>query len=146
MKFWDTSAIIPLVVDQDYYSIIHTLLREDTYIVVWWGTKIECYSTLSRLWRDRILNEESFSIAQNLLDMLHEQWTEILPGKDLRDQSMRAISIHGLKTLDSLQLAAALLWTDNKPKQRSFVSLDKQLRNAAQKEGFNVLPASLAIE
>jgi predicted nucleic acid-binding protein len=146
MRFWDTSAIIPLVDDQDYSSIIRTLLQEDNHIAVWWGTKIECYSALSRLWRDTILNEESFLISYNLLEILHQHWTEILPGNDLRNQSIRAISIHGLKTLDSLQLAAALLWADNKPTQKSFLSLDKQLRNAALKEGFTVLPTSLTID
>lgn len=42
---------------------------------------------------------------------------------------------------DSLQLAAALIWSGNHPEGFEFVCLDTRLRDAAQAEGFSVLPA-----
>jgi len=44
---------------------------------------------------------------------------------------------HGLKTLDSLQLASALRI---KAEAKVFVTFDEKLKNAAEREGFKVLP------
>ena len=109
-------------------------------MVVFWGTIIESFSTLSRLLREHVLDEDSHNNALGLLGILSQNWTEILPGNELRDQTIRGISVHGLKTLDSLQLSSALLWTNKKPVNNGFVSLDKQLRTAAGKEGFVIIP------
>jgi predicted nucleic acid-binding protein len=143
MKFWDTSAIIPLIIDQACSSEIKEIFKPDTRMVVFWGTYIECHSALSRLHRENILTREGLRDAIKLLDVLNNYWTEILPGNLLKEQSVRVISIHGLKTLDSLQLASALIWTNKNPKGNGFVSLDRQLREAAGREGFNVLPEKL---
>lgn len=47
---------------------------------------------------------------------------------------------HGLKTLDSLQLASALRIKGIKDEASVFVTFDEKLKNAAEKEGFTVLP------
>ncbi len=47
---------------------------------------------------------------------------------------------HPLSAADALQLAAGLLWADGRPAHHDFVCLDQRLREAAQREGFRVLP------
>lgn len=49
--------------------------------------------------------------------------------------------MHALRSADALQLAAALVACDERPRGETFVSLDERLRNAAQREGFTVLPS-----
>lgn len=47
-------------------------------------------------------------------------------------------SLYGLKALDSLQLAAALVWCKEYPKNKDFVSADTRLLTAAEGVGFTV--------
>ena len=48
--------------------------------------------------------------------------------------------VYGLRALDSFQLAAALVWCNEKPKNRAFVCHDSKLSAAAQTAGFTVVP------
>ena len=50
------------------------------------------------------------------------------------------LSIHPLRTADALQLAAALIWAQESPQGLEFVCLDQNLREAAPREGFSILP------
>lgn len=52
----------------------------------------------------------------------------------------RLLALHPLHSTDALQLAAALVCTEEEPAMESFVALDERLRDAAQREGFTVLP------
>jgi predicted nucleic acid-binding protein len=48
--------------------------------------------------------------------------------------------VHALRAADAFQLAAALLWSRGKTTGREFVSFDDRLREAAVREGFDMLP------
>ena len=52
------------------------------------------------------------------------------------EEAERAISIHGLRTLDAFQLAAALTWCRGRPLQARMASLDDRLTMTAKREGF----------
>jgi hypothetical protein len=47
---------------------------------------------------------------------------------------------HPLRAADTLQLAAALIWAEETPQGLEIVCLDQNLREAALKEGFTLLP------
>jgi uncharacterized protein len=49
------------------------------------------------------------------------------------------LSVHDLPAADALQLAAALVVTQERPQLLSFACLDGRLLSAARKEGFEVL-------
>jgi len=57
----------------------------------------------------------------------------------VRDRARRLLEIHPLRAADSLQLAAALVASEEKPSQLPFVSLDRNLARAAEKEGFELI-------
>ena len=65
---------------------------------------------------------------------------EISPTRHLRDLAARLVSIHPLRAADAFQLAAALVWTEEHPSDSGFVCLDARLCEAANREGFRVLP------
>ena len=140
MKFWDASAVIPLCIEEPHTDAVHEIVKEDGSIAVWWGTIIECYSAVSRLHRDGFLGTEGEDQVQHLLSLLSDSWSEMEPGHDIRDIAMRLLRNHPLRAADSLQLAAAIIWADRKPKGHKFVCLDQRLREAARKEGFSLLP------
>ena len=77
---------------------------------------------------------------RRILAHLADDWTEIQPGHHVRDAAARALTLHALSAADALQLAAALLWANGRPARHDFVCLDQRLREAAQREGFRVLP------
>ncbi len=65
------------------------------------------------------------------------------PGDEMCAKALRLLGVHPLRAADALQLAAALLWTRDRPDGRDFVCLDERLRTAAAVEGFQVLPVAL---
>lgn len=140
MKFWDSSAIIPLFVDEVPTTRIKRLADEDSALVVWWATTIECYAALARRRREGMLTATEEGQAQRILSLLCDRWTEIEPSREIREVAMRVLRLHSLRAADSLQLAAALVWADRHATGYEFVTLDHKLRDAAQTEGFSVLP------
>lgn len=119
------------------------IIANDSHIVAWWGSSIECFSAVARLSREGQLNEEEEDQVVRLLSILSETWTEIKPGEEIRSQSKRLLRLHPLRAADSLQLAAAIMWADMSPKGQSFVSFDGRLRDAARKEGFRLMPMEI---
>jgi hypothetical protein len=140
MKFWDSSAIIPLCVDEVPTTRIKRLADEDSALVVWWTTPIECYAALARRRREGMLTATDEGQAQRVLSLLCDRWTEIEPSREIREVAMRVLRLHSLRAADSLQLAAALIWAHGHASGLVFVSLDQRLREAASLEGFSVLP------
>lgn len=143
MKFWDASAIIPLCIDEPRTKILQDIAKKDNAIVVWWGSLVECYSAFARLRRDSALKFEEEDQLREILVSLSDTGTEIEPSEDIRDITGRLLLNHPLRAADSLQLAAAIVWADKKPRGHHFVCLDFRLREAARKEGFSVLPAKV---
>lgn len=140
MMFWDASAVIPLCLNEPSTPAVKRIAERDGSIVAWWATSIECFSAFARLRREGILTSASERQVRKILSRLAAEWTEIQPGNRLREGAERALLLHPLRTADSLQLAAALIWADGRPSGRPFVCLDARLREAALKEGFTVLP------
>ncbi len=86
------------------------------------------------------MTENAEEETRALLDVLAAHWTEVRPEDDLRLLAALLSKDHPLKTADALQLAAALRWCEGNASGTGFVCLDDQLRQAAQGEGFDVLP------
>jgi predicted nucleic acid-binding protein len=143
--FWDTSAVVPLLVYEPESVRVRKLLREDGQMLVWWATRVECLSALSRLGRQGLLTQTQGNGAREALASFVNSWSEISPADRLRSLTGRLLEMHHLKAGDSLQLAAALVWSEMAPARRAFVSLDGRLREAARKEGFTVQPSDRTV-
>lgn len=143
MNFWDTSAIIPLCIEEEQTPTVRTIAKKDEALIVWWGSIVEAYSAFARLRRDGIISFREESDSLTVLSALAAVWSEIEPSEDVREISRRLLQSHNLRAADSLQLAAGIVWSDKKPKGHHFVCLDERLREAAAKEGFSILPAEL---
>jgi len=140
VKFWDSSAIIPLCLKEPASETIRTLAKSDEDIIVWWGTKVECLSALSCRRREGSISADAERRARNALKALASAWSEVQPTEIVRQRSERLLMVHPLRAADSLQLAAALVWSEDRPQGLEFISLDKNLCEAAFKEGFTVIP------
>jgi predicted nucleic acid-binding protein len=58
----------------------------------------------------------------------------------VRERAVRLLISHPLRAADAQQLAAALIWCEEKPSGQDFVCLDQRLRESAEREGFGILP------
>ncbi len=140
MKFWDSSAVIPLIVSDAGTPRLEKLLAADAAMWVWWASRVECVSALARLERERSLPSAHMILALRKLDRLSASWREILPEPSLRRRAERLLRLHALRAADALQLAAALAACRDDPAQLAFVCADRRLSEAASREGFQVLP------
>ena len=140
MKFWDSSAIIPLCLKEQMSETVKRLIKADEDIVVWWVTRVECLSALSRRRREGVLGNNSELKAKTLLSALSEEWSEVQPSEPVRQRAERLLAIHPLRSADAFQLAAALIWAQENPQGLEIVCLDQNLREAGHKEGFTLLP------
>lgn len=138
--FWDTSAIVPLCCHQPTTAVVRRFARQHRRIVVWWGTSVESRSAFFRLLREGEVNEVGLQRAVNQLTALRGYWSEILPTDQVRDLAESVLGLYILRASDALQLAAALVWCNERPTRRPFICFDKQLTEAAKRAGFTVLP------
>lgn len=140
MKFWDTSAIVPLCVTEPATATVRQITDADPSLVVWWASRTECISAFARRRREGYLSVSTESRAGELLAVLSAAWSEIQPSDSLRSRAERLLGVHPLRAADAFQLAAALLWSQGETRGHHFVSFDQRLRTAAAQEGFSILP------
>lgn len=140
MRFWDSSAVIPLCVREPGSDNVRRVLESDEDMAVWWATRVECASALSRRGREGALSVEAEIQARAVLRALSQAWSEVQPTEMVRQRAERLLMVHPLGVADAFQLAAALLWGTESPMGLDLVCLDENLRQAAFREGFNVLP------
>ena len=139
MKYWDSSAVVPLLAEDAATDRVQAVYGEDSTMIVWWGTPVECMSALARLEREERLDTVSITKAARRLKQMQRLWQEVQPLETLRDIAMRLLRVHPLHAADSLQLAAAIVASEHRPSTMEFVCLDARLALAAQREGFNVI-------
>lgn len=137
MRFWDSSALVPLLLEQPRSELVRRWLREDGDLVVWWGSELECASAIARLRREERLSSGEERTALSMLDELAASWFEVQAAPTVREQARRVLRLHPLRAADALQLAAALDWAG--PGARgTFLGFDERLQSAAEREGFHV--------
>lgn len=140
MRYWDTSAIVALIVQEPRTNDARAALTEDAGIVTWWGSRIECTSAIARLERAASLTPRQASQAIDVLRALASGWNEILPAESVRETACRLLRVHSLRAADAIQLAAATVMAGGRTARASFVAFDDRLREAASREGFLVGP------
>ena len=138
MRYWDSSAIMPLLVEEADTKRSESLLREDPYIATRWASKIECASALNRLQREGALDTAGIRQALSDLETLASGWLEIQATEKLRRRAIRLLRIHPLRAADATQFAASLIAADEAPQGLPFVCSDVRLAAAADKEGFTI--------
>ena len=136
MKFWDSSAVVPLLVPEVMSGSVQKFYGDDPVMAAWWATEIECTSAIARRQRLGQLPEDVAAEGFVRLKALREGWHEVEPGEELRESAKRLLRVHDLRTADALQLAAAVYVAEARPSTLEFVSLDDRLLAAARREGF----------
>ena len=134
--FWDTRALVPLLVRQSNTSQAVAVYKT-LDVVVWWATPVEIASAVARLLRTGKISTDDFAKSRNLANALFSSWAVISPTDAIRATSMQLVERYDLRAADSLQLAAALHWCGDAPQGRIFLSGDQKLHDAALLSGFD---------
>jgi len=121
VRFWDTSALVPLFIAE----------RE--------SERVELLSAIARRRReDPKANRVLRTTRMNLLEAWTE-WTEVIDMPAARRQAERLVETHPLRAADALRLGAALVACEGVASSLTFVTLDRVQAEAAEREGFTVL-------
>ena len=139
MRFWDASAIVPLLIAEVSTRRLQALAARDPDMLVWWASEVECASALARLERNAMLDPQAAVFAFNRLKQFAAGWHEVDPSDMIRETAVRLLRVHPLGAADALQLAAAFIAAEQRPSSLEMITLDDRLASAAQKEGFPVL-------
>ena len=139
MRFWDSSAVVPLLVAEPTTEAMDGVYTEDPVMLVWWASEVECASALSRLERDGALTPAATSTAFGRMDELKGSWHEIQPVESVRRTARRLMRSHPLRAADALQVAAAVVAAEGDPASLEIVSLDGRVQDACRREGFVVI-------
>ena len=140
MRFWDSSALVPLIVYEKDSAFCAEAYRTDREILIWTLTKVEVFSALCRRVRDKTLDEKIFEAARIRMNDLFENIYEVAAVDRVKERAMRLLRIHPLRAADALQLAAVLVATKEKVDRLPVMCLDDRLSETAKLEGFEVNP------
>lgn len=135
MKFWDTSALVPLVIEEERSRTMLRLMTADMNVTISFVTRVEIASAVAR----RLRNEpDMLRHASRLVRALEQSWIEVDLDAHVLATARRLAHTHALRAGDAIQLACAVGWHAHDTIQ--FVTLDHELATAAHSEGFAVLP------
>jgi len=141
VRFWDSSAVVPLVVRQDGSPDAERWLAADREVVTWTLTPVEVVSALRRLVRDGELPEKTAVDAEALAAEVLQRTHVISDVEHVKTRASRLLRLHSLRAADALQLGAALAWADGQPSGLVIHTFDRRLALAAEREGFRVISA-----
>ncbi|MCY4026378.1 MAG: PIN domain-containing protein [Acidobacteria bacterium] len=138
MRYWDSSALVSLLVDEAGSENRRAVLRQDPGIVTWWGSWVECAPAVCCLYREGAIDDAGLEQSLERLAALAGGWVEVRPLDRIRRRAIRLLRVHPLRAADALQLAAALTASAEEPADLEVVSSDARLSAAARREGFAV--------
>ena len=142
MKYWDASAVVPLVVAERHSALVRSWAARDSGIVTWGWTRVEVVAAVERRAADGSISAgQRRQVLARFAD-LFDAWDEVTDLLAVRTKAVQLLARHSLRAADSAQLAAALVVAESDPGTITFVCLDERLARAAEREGFRVLSAS----
>jgi hypothetical protein len=139
VRFWDASALVPLLILERGTAFAARWLRQDPGVVVWTLTRVELLSALARQRRDDRRGAAALSAARRDLLQEWERWSEITAVDVVRRHAERLVETHPIRAADALQIGAALVAAQQNPELYEFVTLDEVQATAAEREGLRIL-------
>jgi uncharacterized protein len=139
LKYWDSSALVPLLFQESGTRGVVSVHAADPDQTVWCLTDVEIVSALARRLREGLAADRADAIRSDI-KRYSDRWSPVDAVELVRRRALRIVQTHPLRAADGLQLAAALVACDERPEALPFVCLDDRLRDAARREGFPVLP------
>lgn len=143
VKFWRTSAIVPLCVSEPRSSTVRAILVKDLSMAFRWAMRTECVSAPMRAVREGGLGAG----VNGKQDRLSRNWwthgRRFSRARPFVKTRSRCWPFTPLGPAAASELAAALMWRQGGPAGVLSVSFDARSRDTAHEEGFAPLPSTL---
>ena len=139
MRYWDASALVPLIVSEPTSATMRSRLDEDSEIVTWVWTRVEIISAVERRTREGSLTRRQRREVLSRLNAFADTWNEVTEVLAVRSRAALLLARHPLRAADAGQLGAALLVNEQTASPLRFECLDQRLVGAAELEGLRVV-------
>jgi predicted nucleic acid-binding protein len=145
MQFWDSSALLPLVVRQRPFSDrCRRAFGGEASRAIAFLARVECRSAIERLAREGILDTRARRRSLTKIDKLVAAFDIVTFSAEVEARALALLGRHPLRALGALQLGCAQglaprRATDTLPE---FVCCDRKLAEAAAAEGFSLVIGS----
>jgi predicted nucleic acid-binding protein len=139
VRYWDTSALLPLFIAERESSAALRWLRDDPEVVVWTLARLEILSALARRGRDEPAAARQLRLVRRHFLDSWERWSEVTAADIVRRHAERIVGSHPVRASDALHIGAALVAAEHEPGTLEFVTFDHRQAVAAEREGFHVL-------
>ena len=140
MRYWDASALVPLVVAEADSHLVRGWLSEDDANTTWAWTRTEITSAIERRAREGSLSRQQRREVLDRFSAFARSWDEVTEVLAVRSRASALPARHPLRAADAAQLGAALLVQEHLTRPLTFVCLDQRLAAAAERESLHVLP------
>ena len=139
MRYWDASALVPVIVAESDSERVRGWLAEDDHVVTWVWTRTEITSAIERRTREGSLSRPQRREVLDRLGALADGWDEVTDVLAVRSRAEALLARHPLRAADAGQLGAALLVQEQLAGALTFVCRDQRLLTAADVEGLRLL-------
>ena len=139
MRYWDASALVPLVIAEPQSERVREWLAGDDGIVTWAWTRTEIVSAIERRCREGLLDRMLRRQALDRFEAFSQSWDEVSDLLAVRTRACALLARHPLRAADAGQLAAAVLVQEQLGGGLVFACLDERLSLAAERETLRVL-------
>ena len=139
MRYWDASALVPLVVAEPDSDRVRSWLSVDDGIVTWAWTSTEIVGAVERRAREESLSLQQRREALARFAALADAWDEVTDMLAIRSRANSLLARYPLRAADAGQLGAAVLVREQLAGELVFVCLDLRLSLAAERESLRVL-------
>lgn len=139
MRYWDASALVPLIVSEPSSGTVRSWLGEDSEIVTWAWTRVEIISAVERRTREGSLTRSQRREVLGRLEAHADTWDEVTDVLAVRSRAGLLLARHPIRAADAGQLGAALVVQEQLAGPLRFVCLDHRLAEAAEREGLRIV-------
>ena len=139
MRYWDASALVPLIVAEADSDLVRGWLSDDDHIVTWVWTRTEITGAIERRTREGSISRLRRREVLDRLGALADTWDEVTEVLAVRARADALLARHPLRAADAGQLGAALLVQEQLAGSLTFACRDQRLVSAADLEGLRVL-------
>jgi predicted nucleic acid-binding protein len=139
VRYWDASALVPLIIAEAETDRARSWLEGDPAIATWAWTRVEIASAIERRVREGSITRPQRQVILDRLRDLVATWDEVVDVLAVRRRAVALLARHPLRAADAAQLGAALLVAEDDPASLTFVCFDDRLALAAEQEGLQVL-------
>jgi len=137
--YFDTSVLAKRYLNEPGSFQARILIRKNRCVTSIL-TPVEIMSVLARRRLTGELSDRAFTAIESRATKDRERWEYVAISETLLRRAEQVVRGGGIKTLDAIHIAAALLFQDDSGARISFISADRRQSDAAAVFGMRVEP------